>query len=89
MQNNIYAELDKLNDAELTFRLQSGYYEGDALDTCKKVLADRGVQIPSVSDNFYVETKPFYKQHPYITTLIVLIVTKAIMKAISTLTQSA
>jgi hypothetical protein len=64
MNSELFENLNKLSDEEISLRVKGGYYTNEAHNVAVEVLKSRGLPVPEVQEG-YIEPKiPFRKSHP-------------------------
>ena len=91
VKNNMYQVLSELESDELCERVADGGLSGEGYEITCKILNERGVKIPISktyeprNESFFISTKRFYKERPFLSIIIFSGITSALIKILQRL----
>ena len=64
MENNIWDNLNRLSDEEISTAVKGGHYTEEFNAVAIEILKKRGIPVPEVEIGYVKPKVPFYKSHP-------------------------
>jgi hypothetical protein len=64
MTSELFQNLNRLSDEEISLRVKGGYYSDEANNVAVEILKSRGLAVPEVIEGYIEPKVPFRKSHP-------------------------